>query len=73
MTFLKYNISGYMSPNYAMGGAFSIKSDVFSFGVLLLEIGHPLKYLLCHFLIRTVLFSVLKNGFVSGMGTVERR
>ncbi|XP_019174551.1 PREDICTED: putative receptor-like protein kinase At4g00960 isoform X2 [Ipomoea nil] len=29
---------GYMSPEYAMHGEFSIKSDVFSFGVLLLEI-----------------------------------
>ena len=33
---MKY--SGYMSPEYAMEGLFSIKSDVFSFGVLLLEI-----------------------------------
>nr|AGN12877.1 putative S-locus receptor kinase [Sisymbrium irio] len=29
---------GYMSPEYAMGGIFSTKSDVFSFGVLVLEI-----------------------------------
>ncbi|KAL0904393.1 hypothetical protein M5K25_026493 [Dendrobium thyrsiflorum] len=29
---------GYMSPEYAMEGIFSIKSDVFSFGVLMLEI-----------------------------------
>lgn len=31
-----------MSPEYAMHGQFSVKSDVFSFGVLLLEIvtGH---------------------------------
>ncbi|KAG6755930.1 hypothetical protein POTOM_039338 [Populus tomentosa] len=29
---------GYMSPEYAMHGRFSEKSDVFSFGVLLLEI-----------------------------------
>ncbi|GMY37168.1 G-type lectin S-receptor-like serine/threonine-protein kinase At1g11300 [Fagus crenata] len=29
---------GYMSPEYAMEGQFSEKSDVFSFGVLLLEI-----------------------------------
>ncbi|XP_068667851.1 cysteine-rich receptor-like protein kinase 10 [Aristolochia californica] len=29
---------GYMSPEYAMHGQFSAKSDVFSFGVLLLEI-----------------------------------
>ena len=32
------NDSGYMSPEYAMEGHFSEKSDVFSFGVLLLEI-----------------------------------
>ncbi|KAL3741998.1 hypothetical protein ACJRO7_017479 [Eucalyptus globulus] len=33
---------GYMSPEYAMKGHFSVKSDMFSFGVLLLEIvsGH---------------------------------
>jgi serine/threonine protein kinase len=30
--------SGYMSPEYAMHGRFSVKSDVFSFGVLILEI-----------------------------------
>uniref|UniRef100_A0A6N2MF11 Receptor-like serine/threonine-protein kinase n=1 Tax=Salix viminalis TaxID=40686 RepID=A0A6N2MF11_SALVM len=29
---------GYMSPEYAMEGVFSVKSDVFSFGVLVLEI-----------------------------------
>lgn len=29
---------GYMSPEYAMHGYFSTKSDIFSFGVLLLEI-----------------------------------
>ena len=28
-----------MSPEYAMDGLFSVKSDVFSFGVLVLEIG----------------------------------
>ena len=34
--FLKF--SGYMSPEYVIEGQFSEKSDVFSFGVLLLEI-----------------------------------
>uniref|UniRef100_F6H2B3 Receptor-like serine/threonine-protein kinase n=1 Tax=Vitis vinifera TaxID=29760 RepID=F6H2B3_VITVI len=29
---------GYMSPEYAIDGVYSVKSDVFSFGVLLLEI-----------------------------------
>ncbi|KAH6826694.1 hypothetical protein C2S53_008890 [Perilla frutescens var. hirtella] len=29
---------GYMSPEYAMEGLFSVKSDVFAFGVLMLEI-----------------------------------
>jgi len=32
------SISGYMAPEYAMEGLFSMKSDVFSFGVLVLEI-----------------------------------
>ena len=30
--------SGYMSPEYATQGVFSTKSDIYSFGVLLLEI-----------------------------------
>ena len=30
--------SGYMAPEYAFEGIFSVKSDVFSFGVLILEI-----------------------------------
>ncbi|XP_020690448.1 receptor-like serine/threonine-protein kinase SD1-8 isoform X3 [Dendrobium catenatum] len=29
---------GYMSPEYAMQGIFSVKSDVFSFGVIVLEV-----------------------------------
>ncbi|CAL5390623.1 unnamed protein product [Camellia sinensis] len=41
---------GYMSPEYAIDGLFSVKSDIFSFGVLVLEVvsgqrnrefGHP--------------------------------
>lgn len=30
--------SGYMAPEYVMQGKFSVKLDVFSFGVLVLEI-----------------------------------
>lgn len=30
--------SGYMAPEYAMNGHFSTKSDVYSYGVLVLEI-----------------------------------
>ena len=32
------DFSGYMSPEYAMHGQYSMKSDVHSFGVLVLEI-----------------------------------
>uniref|UniRef100_A0A0D9W9Z1 non-specific serine/threonine protein kinase n=1 Tax=Leersia perrieri TaxID=77586 RepID=A0A0D9W9Z1_9ORYZ len=32
---------GYMAPEYAMEGIFSVKSDTYSFGVLLLEIDSP--------------------------------
>lgn len=35
--------NGYMSPEYAMKGAFLVKSDICSFGVLLLEIVSGLK------------------------------
>lgn len=31
-------LSGYMSPEYAMDGVISEKTDVFSFGVIVLEI-----------------------------------
>ncbi|XP_055826476.1 cysteine-rich receptor-like protein kinase 10, partial [Solanum dulcamara] len=34
---------GYMSPEYAMHGQYSVKSDVFSFGVLVLEIISGIK------------------------------
>jgi serine/threonine protein kinase len=35
--------SGYMSPEYTMEGIFSVKSDTYSFGILLLEIVSGLK------------------------------
>ena len=35
---LYFTCSGYISPEYAVDGLFSIKSDVFSFGVIVLEI-----------------------------------
>ncbi|KAM4101967.1 hypothetical protein ACB094_05G186600 [Castanea mollissima] len=34
---------GYMAPEYAMEGLFSIKSDIYSFGILLLEIASGKK------------------------------
>ncbi|KAK3143617.1 hypothetical protein QOZ80_4AG0302610 [Eleusine coracana subsp. coracana] len=39
---------GYMAPEYAMDGAFSVKSDTYSFGVILLEILSGLKISLTH-------------------------
>jgi serine/threonine protein kinase len=35
--------SGYMSPEYAVNGLLSLKSDVFSFGVIVLEILSGMK------------------------------
>ncbi|OMO99887.1 S-locus glycoprotein [Corchorus olitorius] len=35
---LDWETRGYMAPEYALDGLFSVKSDVFSFGVLMLEI-----------------------------------
>jgi len=35
---LNFSYSGYMAPKHVVDGLYSIKSDVFSFGILLLEI-----------------------------------
>ncbi|OEL36991.1 Receptor-like serine/threonine-protein kinase SD1-8 [Dichanthelium oligosanthes] len=40
---------GYMSPEYAMDGIFSVKSDTYSFGVILLEIISGLKITVTRF------------------------
>ena len=40
--------SGYMAPEYAIDGQFSVKSNVFSFGILLLEIICGKKNRVCH-------------------------
>jgi len=34
---VSFHCSGYMSPEYALEGLFSFKSDVFSFGVVVIE------------------------------------
>ncbi|URE35331.1 serine threonine-protein kinase [Musa troglodytarum] len=41
---------GYMSPEYAMEGLFSVKSDVYSYGVLLLEIVSGFRNTSFHFI-----------------------
>jgi len=39
MTYVEnYTCSGYMPPEYAVHGHYSVKSDVFGFGVIVLEI-----------------------------------
>jgi len=37
------NNSGYMAPEYALRGIFSVKSDAYSFGVLTLEVVSGVK------------------------------
>ena len=59
LTSLNTKSSGYMAPEYVMHGQFSVKSDVYSLGVLILEItsgqknncfhvGENTEYLLTH-------------------------
>lgn len=36
--FFFMNCSGYMAPEYLIHGQFNVKSDIYSFGVLILEI-----------------------------------
>ncbi|GJN26328.1 hypothetical protein PR202_gb14251 [Eleusine coracana subsp. coracana] len=55
---------GYMSPEYAMEGAFSVKSDTYSFGVLLLEINPVLKS-------ANEIFSSLPHLCIQGMELME--
>ena len=43
MLFIVCVSSGYMSPEYAVNGLLSLKSDVFSFGVIVLEILSGIK------------------------------
>jgi len=38
LSFLIRENSGYMAPEYVMHGHLSVKADVFSFGVLILEL-----------------------------------
>ena len=59
--------SGYMAPEYAYKGHFSVKSDIYSFGVLILEIvsgqkicfheGEELEHLVCY-------VSLLIKGYI---------
>ncbi|GLT64216.1 hypothetical protein SLA2020_367230 [Shorea laevis] len=61
---------GYMAPEYAMFGQFSIKSDVFSFGVLILEIvsGQKITRFVTHRIWST--FSAM-HGEIGGRGQLR--
>ena len=54
--------SGYMSPKYAMECLFSIKSDVFSFGVLLLGILNGKKNTSFYWIDSVNLIGYVSNG-----------
>ncbi|CAN6277053.1 unnamed protein product [Urochloa humidicola] len=63
---------GYMSPEYAMEGAFSVKSDTYSFGVLILEIVSGLKisspHLVMNFLnLIEYAWNLWKNGKIEDL------
>lgn len=63
--------SGYMSPEYAMDGVFSVKSDVFSFGVLVLEIisGKKNRGVYIHSSHLNLLGHVSVDQIISSVGT----
>jgi serine/threonine protein kinase len=54
-----------MSPEYAMDGAFSVKSDTYSFGVILLEIISGLKISLTHITDFPNLLAYVSNNMVA--------
>ncbi|XP_047079444.1 G-type lectin S-receptor-like serine/threonine-protein kinase B120 [Lolium rigidum] len=62
---------GYMSPEYAMEGIFSVKSDTYSFGILLLEIVSGLKISSPHHLVMDFsnLISCAWNLWADGKAT----
>jgi hypothetical protein len=60
-----------MSPEYAMEGAFSVKSDTYSFGVLVLEIVSGLKISSPHLITDFPnLIVCVSNGTSSESGTI---
>ncbi|XP_010458518.1 PREDICTED: G-type lectin S-receptor-like serine/threonine-protein kinase At1g11300 [Camelina sativa] len=56
---------GYMAPEYAMGGLFSEKSDVFSLGVILLEIVSGRRN--SHSTLLAYVWSIWNKGEMSGL------